>query len=153
MTTPSYPFGRYYAASQKHLTDALDRHVGKGRWQKTDVFIDRYLQKDGLKDRLSAKPFFGIRSDGYEYTTVYQGVMFKDRESASLARLMIPMFDDENIDGEMVLCRSLKDDVAFSLGDRYWAIKERRLAWESKSEAAASVTAMRAYLDEEYRME
>lgn len=136
MTT--YPYARLYAASEKDMTETLDRIIGKGRWLKTKIMIDTYpTGAASTGNRKADKPQWNrVDDDGYEYATnvVYRGVIFRDDESASLARMFLNSVENRQPD-DLVLIRSWHD-VEVTPKARYWGIGKGGLPWETKDEAA-----------------
>lgn len=134
VTMTIYDYARFYAQSEKAMTDRLNEIVGVGNWMKTKRMLDN-AGRDHITDKKVEPPKWAHpEMDDTEGNTVYRGVIFKDATSVN-AKLFINPVEAREAD-DMVLVRSwhnieIDDEV------RYWGIGEKGLPWEVRSEAEA----------------
>lgn len=133
MTKTVYPYARFYARSERDLTDALNHACGgKKVWMKTKRMMDVYGQPNGQAEGKFDIPqwkhpdFIGEAHEPDAY--VYRGVLFMDEESASLARLFINTVDNRQPD-DLVLARSWHQAEVNPMS-RYWTLGKTGMPWE-----------------------
>lgn len=149
-TTPkSYDYGRFYARSEKHLTDVLNERAGKGNWIKTKVMIDAYGNSHKAIDGRDPVPTFPDDEDdngGWGYSKqVYRGVVFKDATAALNVKMFVNAVDDQKPE-DRVLARTF-NTVEIGNRARIYGLPASGLPWETKAEADAALAQARAAQD------
>jgi hypothetical protein len=153
-----YHYGRFYARSEKHLSERLDEVCGKGNWHKSKRMFDTFgrngvaAAREVNAGRPNKSPVFAgdpTHNGGWEYSTqAYRGVIFRTKEAATKARMMIPLVADMAPD-DMVVARSFHE-VRLDHEARYWGLGPTGLPWEDKS-VAQSVKDETTRRDREFR--
>lgn len=133
MTEQTFPYGRFHARSEKHLTDHLNKVVGKGQWTKVRRMIG-YAEGRTVEDAKTAPQFAQPADSKWGFSTqVYRCVVFKTLEGATKAKLFTPTV--EEMDAlDMVAARSFHEGTVTD-NVRYWCFERKGLPWESKAEA------------------
>lgn len=143
--TNTYDYGRFYARSEKHLTDVLNERAGKGNWIKTKVMIDIYGQNITAIDGRDPVPTFPNDADdngGWGYSKqVYRGVIFKDATAALNVKMFVNSVDDQKPE-DRVLARSF-NHVEVGVRARIYGLPASGLPWETKTEAEAALAKAR----------
>lgn len=136
MTAKTFRFGRFYARSEKHLTDALNKYVGPGKWMKTDRMLDQtgYGKVEDRKDVprwiRETRDLGGGRFHDFLEPVVYRGILFRSAEDQVNAMMFINPVEARE-DEDDVLARSyhtveMTDEV------RKRGIGDRPMPWEDK---------------------
>lgn len=138
MTKTIYPYARFYARTERDLTNALNHACGgKKVWTKTKVMMDVYGQGISQVEGKFDIPKW-VHPDYPEYeadTYVYRGVLFMDDESATLARIFINSVEDRQPD-DLVLVRSWHHAEINPIS-RFWTLGKNGMPWEKdKAETA-----------------
>jgi len=157
--TTIYDYARFYAQSEKALTDRLNEVVGKRNWMKTKRMIDVYAQgRSSIEDRREEIPqwlstYAASYTDGSGNTypsygnTVYRGVIFNGHESVNAKLLINPVEARE--EGDLVLVRSWHK-VEINAAARYWSIGQQGLPWEDNEEAKSLWERARIEVEKEW---
>ena len=138
-------YGRFYARSEKHLTEVLDRVAGKGNWIKTKVMIDSYGNAHQAIEGRDPAPVFpdeAGENNGWLYSKqVYRGVIFRDGNAASKVRLFVNAVADQTPE-DKVLVRNFNTAVVSDRA-RIYGLPATGLPWETKQEAHSKIVAIK----------